>query len=173
MLCLNELPGRNVQYWHTLGARPKTVGSPGRRRPMKNRGGRPRPQTTPAESPSKATQQAWLGEAGQAPRFTPEPPGDAGGRGRPRVLAAGLRGRALRGRAPRPFRVRGVSPDPLRATRARARLTESRGAHSRRSPTRVRVPTKFASLERRLKKSARKDQRFDLRRWPPRSYPPR
>ena len=83
MLCLNELPGRNVQYWHTLGARPKTVGSPGRRRPMKNRGGRPRPQTTPAESPSKATQQAWLGEAGQAPRFTPEPPGDAGGRGRP------------------------------------------------------------------------------------------
>ncbi|KAH8073822.1 hypothetical protein JL721_2365 [Aureococcus anophagefferens] len=83
MLCLNELPGRNVQYWHTLGARPKTVGSPGRRRPMKNRGGRPRPQTTPAESPSKATQQAWLGEPGQAPRFTPEPPGDAGGRGRP------------------------------------------------------------------------------------------
>lgn len=75
-------------------------------------------------------------------------------------------------RALRPFRVRGVPPDPLRAPRARARLTESRGAHSRLFPTHVRVPSNCVSRAT-LEKSARKDQRFDLRRWPPRSYPPR
>lgn len=75
MLCLNERPGRNVEYWHTLGQRPATSGA------RIGRGGRPlwwakrrRPMTSPAGE--QLSRDATMGRDG----FEPRPPEPLSGR---------------------------------------------------------------------------------------------